>query len=486
MYKKIEELEAKINSAGRNPAQAIDSEAIDVDVANRAREQKNILTLPKSTHFDDDTKARKIPGASNSGDALVGNVAPDYSGYEHILANMKRPKDSSMADLINMGVSTGIGLLGGRGAVGAKIAGEYGLSQAAKREKAEADFEKQLMALNLARANKMATGQKGKVVKGGSSGLSQNQLYKMKYIGHDGLERNYRYVDDKGEPVKDVNDPIANMPTIQYTDRKNSDGSSEQIAKMANQQKTVGGQNADTRITKGPNGEPLMANTRTGIATPMKGEADKPLNLTSGGYTPEIQKSVNKIRDDFVRDTNVNKLEIAHADIRLALDSLPQATGENLLLIRRMLGMATDKGRSLTNEEMANVTGLELGLLNKMQAMGSKWTEGQTTNAIRQAYEKMSVGVERQIQQLYDKKVQQYNDRMKIATGTEYRPEEAFKFIPKYTAKAQMKAVRDVESKAEDLSAGTSKMVEVIDPQGNKIKVPVRYNSETKKWDRVK
>lgn len=476
LYKSIEELESKIN---RKPAQVVVPEPIDAygDMPPRQRmggRVEEVLPLPEATHFDDpNTPGLRRPTAAG----VTGGFAPDYSKYDEILAKMK-PRDTSNQDLINMGISTGVGLLFGRPAVGAKVAGEYGLQRAAAQEKRDSDFEQQLLKIQMDRAARMAKGSKGTKTSG-------EDPTKGRYIDRSGNLRTPTMLRQDGTWAQLATDPLYSIPSTQNIQQNNPDGSTRQNLVRGTEAQKIGALSAENRLTTGPDGQLITANLRTNQAQELKGSDTLNTQKTVSGVSPKVKEGLSKIQADFERDDSVKKLEMAYSDIQTALDALKTASPDNILLIRRALGIAMDKGRSLTNDEFGKVENLDLGLMNKIDNLIAKNQTGDASNLARQAYEKMSVSVEKAARDLYNKKVGRYNDRVKFVTGTEFRPDMLFQFQSPYTAKKQNRGASEVENRAKELSAGTTRMVTIVGPDGKKTQVKTRFNGETQKWDRV-
>jgi hypothetical protein len=460
MYNEIEELEKKMT---RKPAGQLDP----------------LFDLPSSTKWDDPATVG-LRNPSSKQDTMVGAVAPDYSGYDDLEEKIKglKPRDTSKMDLLSMGLSTAIGSMFGQTGVAAKKAGDFGMERFNKSEKRDDDLEKQLLAIQLARANKQASGKKGQKVSSG--GGNAEDPTKNRFLGEDGYLHTPTMKRPDGTWAQLQTDPVYDKPSAQIRTVDESDGSTRNILIDKNRGTSIGSKNAESKLVKNAKGEMVPINTRT--------VADKGLpenfNSTQMALSPSAQKKYDDVSRRQASDGYLARYQTAASDLRAAsaaLGSDGELSPGFLLASQRFLGMGMDKGRSLTNDEFAKVEGVNTGLVDKFKNKLIGWKEGKvSSDEVRQEYRKLTALLSTNVEQLRNERINGYNTELKKGLGDEFRPELGFGNVSGISAKQQESDVNKVDKLSNDLKS--DKPVIKINPaDGRKVKMV--FNPKTKKFE---
>ncbi len=470
-----------------------DIEALEKNLTRKpaSKEMDELFSLPKAASKWDDLNDTTLtaPPAKGEGDKIVGGVDPDFTGYDDLISKVKglKPRDTSMMDLANRGVSTLVGVLGGRASVGMKNAGEYGLDRFNKQEKRADDMESLLMKIQMDKAAKMAAGKKGVKVKGAGGGNADDPT-KNRYLGADGYLHTPTRKRSDGTWAQLETDPVYDKPSAQVITVGTSDGGTVNILKDKNKGLSIGSQNAPAQLVKDAQGNMVPVNTRTVLQSGLPQD----FNKTEIGTSPTAKKTYDKISSQYRTDANLARYQQAESDIRAAaaaLGSDGELSPAFLLSAQRFLGMGMDKGRSLTNDEFAKVEGVNTGWADKIRNMIIGYKEGKvSSDEVRQEYRKLAALLGTNVSQLRNERIQGYNQQLKDGMGTEFKPELAFPAVGGLTAKKQDSDVKKVEKLSGELRSDKPKVFDYEEklPNGTvkKRKVKMGFNPKTGKYDR--
>lgn len=456
MYNEIEELEKSLKA--RQPAAAVplvEPEQIDVDGSLRqdtlaGGQQERLFDLPPLPK----AKGKGVYPSqygSPASESVVGNVAPDYSGYDDLAAKLKgrQPRDTSLADLISMGASTGLAALMGRFSVGAKNAGEYGLDRFNKGEKRAETLEDQITQIEAAKAAKMAAGKKGTKVKSGGA-ADIGKPYQNRYTDPaTGIVYTPTTIDE--ETGLYINDPGIDVPyshpTVKTLDKKGQDGRLTQYGQMGNQVKEIGGVLPQLKTEKNALGETALLNDRTGHVQDL-GDY---FNKTGAGLSPHSDQQYKSISDKKNTDPLLKGLEGSYNDMSLGMSALGRGDVGNALVAVKMAASALEKGRMTSDKDLAQVSNINLGLATKMENILMGMMEGgKVTEPGRRELESLFATLEANTRDSYGRRLGGFNKQAATMLGREWRPELAFEGLPKFTGKKQEKLIETSLKTAKD------------------------------------
>lgn len=461
MYNEIEQLEQSLKK--RKPAaEVIDMEPMDIEgdlttpqASLSYAQQKKIFDMPDATKPTDSNTPRYIPsGAVGGGDKIVGGVDPDYSGYDDLLKKLEglKPRDTSTADLINMGVSTGIGMLFGRTGTGAKVAGEYGIDRFNKAEKRADSIEDLILQIQAQKAAKMAAGKKGTKLKGGAGVDAYGKAYQNRWRDSNGFLRTPQYQNENGQWVKDDSDPVYDVPTIGFKDQKQTDGTITQVAQMGNQVKTIGGLDPQLKTEKNAKGETVLLNDRTGQISDLGDH----FNKTSAGLSPFASTQYKSITDKVNSDPSLRGIKGSYNDMVLGSAALGRGDIGNMKVAVKMLASALEKGRMTSDADVRQVSEMNTGLVNYFENKLNTMKEGDKgIEDVRREMESAFSTLYATIGGAYDRGLSPYQKQAQTMLGKEYHPDLAFQSLPKYGRKEQEKIIdKSMKTAKELMSTG--------------------------------
>lgn len=504
MYNEIEELQ---KSMTRKPAAQIPIEPAGIDVegdlafkggqpqatskpALSYAQEKKIFDFPSLNAPKQGVYPAQYGGGS--AEKIVGGKDADYSGYDDFLNKLNglKPRDTSTADLINMGISTGIGALFGRVGTAAKIAGDYGVDRANKAEKRGDELENLILKLQADKAAKMATAKKGTKLKGGGA-MDIGKPYQNKYVDPStGLEYTPTTIDPQtGLYIQNpAIDTPTKLPTIKTIDQKNYDGSTTQLMAAGNSAKNIGFQNAQATMTKNAKGEVVPVNSRTVLDNGLPQD----FNKTDIGTSPTAKKVYDEVSAQVSRDGALSRYQQAASDLRAAsaaIGSDGELSPGFILAAQRFLGMGMDKGRSLTNDEFAKVEGVNSGMVDALRNKLIGYSQGNVkSNEVREEYRKLVALLSTNVEQLRNERIGDFNRQLKQRMGSEYRDDLALPTVGGVTRSIQKKDVDKVNKLSDSLVSDKFivKEYQKKNPDGSVMKRKVKwgYNPETKAYDR--
>lgn len=475
MYKEIEELEEQMKNGGRKPA---------------SQQMDNLFELPKAaSSWDDPTDSTLFdPTKNREAGSVVGAIDPDYSGFEE-LAKKRRPvRDTSTADLIAMGLSTGLGAMFGQTGVAAKVAGEYGLDRFNKAEKRDQSYDDLLNKIELAKAQTMAKGRKGTKIGGGVA--NADDPTKNRYLGADGFLHTPTRKKADGTWAKLESDNIYDKPTTKVFSLDTPDGGKVNVVTNGrNQGTSMGSLNAQSKLVPNAKGEMVVINDRT------IGDKGLPedFNKTNIGTNKAAKADFDEIQKTAGTDGYLARYQQADSDLRAASAALGSDGDLDpifLLTAQRFLGMGMDKGRSLTNDEFAKVEGVNTGLVDKMRNTLIGYKKGRVgSDEVRKQYRRLTALLGNNVAELRNSRIADYNKQMKSRMGDQFQEDKHG--IPSVksgvSGKTQEKDVKKLDKTANELRS--DKSIVVPHPtdkrkDGTKRKVRMGYNPQTKKYDR--
>jgi hypothetical protein len=434
-YKEIEELEEQMKS-GRSPAQVAANEPIDVDgyIPPKPTGARELLPTPEVAK-PSNYKSGTMPASQFSAEKVVNGVAPDYSGYDDMLAKMQgmKPKDSSMADLVAMGLSMGVGIAGGQVGAAAKVAGDYGLERAAKSEKRDTDLESMIQKLQLQRAAQMAKGVKGvKVKAGGGSSNWRSQTRP----GADGRLYWMDTVDENGKFVPSETDMPFTAPTTKIQTIHNADGSKKEVAMGGNliANATEGKLNPKLSTEKNAENQLKGYNPYTNKAESI----DSSFDQTGMGLTPDstadYKDRLNKKNSDPALKASENLDNIG----RNALTNLAHGTPLSALATVKNLSTILEGGYRSTDKDFAAVSGVNLGIANKIENLVLGFKEGgKITDAGRREIELLLSSIMNNNRDYYKRIIKRKNTELHGLLRDEMRPDLEFKELEGFDGKKQ-------------------------------------------------
>lgn len=446
MYNEIEQLEENLRN--RKPASEIPLQ--DYDRSNDSlsyQPQKDIFfskyedaRKPNSKEGDKFLPSGGAPGS------VVGAVPADYSGYDDLLTKLNglKPRDTSTADLINMGVSTGIGLLGGRFGTAAKVAGNYGMDRFNKAEKRSDSIEDAIIKLQADRAAKMAAGKKGTKVGGGGAGSAELR----KWTDDEGNVRLSQLQDKNSMWVRDGADPVFKDAPIQTRDLQKPGGGSEQVFTRGNIALPVGGQLPQLKTEKNAKGEMSLLNDRTGQ---VKDLGDY-FNKTGAGLSPHSDTAYKSISDQKTADPLLKGLEGSYNDMSLGMTAIGRGDIAGALAATKMAASSLEKGRMTSDKDLAQVSSINLGVAKRMESMLASALEGgKLTEDNRRELESLFSMIEANSRDAYTRRVGVFNKKSQTMLGKEWRPDLAFTDLPKFTGKKQERLIETSMGTAKDV-----------------------------------
>lgn len=474
----IEDLNAELERLKRGPAGVVTPKDIDVDG-----------TVPEDTRYSynrtkklfdisgpqaDDSKPVFDP--FGSAESVVGGRAPDYSGYDNIKDLVKKPEGASAMDWISMLGTAGLGMAFGRADVGMTNAGAYGLNRAKELEKKQTDYEKQLLSIDLARAQQMAKGAKGTKVKG-AGGLDAKTLYKMTYTDPTtGEKKFYRKVDERGVPVPHRDDPVADT-NFRTTEISTPDGGKKETQIIGNRVQDIGYEAPQMKSGKTAKDETYFYNDRD-LNNMVKPDD---INKTQMKLSPKAHTEYGTASNAYKSDPNLGRYKTARHDLQTAITMLDMEGASPLLAAQRFIGMAQDKGRSLTNDEFARMAYLDSGWVDKLKNMMLGVSQGKVgTDVLRAELKKVAAGMSVGLHDLENEVVQTHNKELVKRLGDEYRQDLSFPTPPKITGKVQQTKSDQTRKLDNQLNSAKPKIREFRNKKTGEIKrFKMGYDPET-------
>lgn len=413
MYNEIEQLERNLT---RKPA-AIEPDPIDVDGELSAQPMaKSLLPIPEAARPK--PGQAMIPDSSRSSEAVVGGRDSDFSGYDDLLKKLEglKPRDTSNADLINMGVATGIGALFGRVGTGAKIAGEYGLDRASKQEKRSDSMEEMILKLQMDRAAKMAAGKKGTKVKSGGSSNWRAQIR----LGEDGAQYWMTNVNpETGKYVPSHEDqrltPLnAKMVTIPH-----EDGTSSTVPMGGNlmASRAEGYKPETKQITKDAEGNKTLVGKTTGNTT----EIGQPgFNTTSRGLSEYDDKYYDGIEKEYT--SKANPTGIANTEAQNALTAIADGNDAGAVVALKSVIRAMEQGKMSDKDFDVVKDNLGSSWSSKLDSWQGRVLDGQPLSSTqRKTLKDIAVTLKSNSEREHNRILSVYNDKLrKVLKPDEY------------------------------------------------------------------
>lgn len=400
LYDSIEDLQRKLT---RKPA----SENLGMlEPADLEGEIKNTSGARQLIDYGPD-KRRSSKGLTlNAGDpnSVVGAVAPDYSGYDDILKGIKKPRDTSTADLITMGVSTGIGAMFGQTGVAAKIAGDYGMDRFNKAEKRENDLEDMITKLNLARATKMAAGKKGTRVSGGG-----NTWRDRSYVNpQDQKTYMMRFRDENGELVETIDDRVFQAPQTKLSAIPQEDGTVKTVPTQGNLRGNLdaGFKPEAKKVVEDAEGNKVLAGTTSGNLTAIGGNN---FNTTSLGLSKSDDARYNTLSDKHT--TFAKGLKTSRLQAEEGLTAIASKDNASALLALKEALRAAEGGKVSDADFTIMKTGLGPSFEQRINAWFGKVGDGiDLSNVERVELRNMLVHIKNSSQKGLDANANMFNE----------------------------------------------------------------------------
>lgn len=455
-YKEIEELEKMLS--GRGPASEkpkpriiytndpVDNSNSPINVEGEQGPRfKEIFPFPDSNR-PKDGGVPSVKSATLPKETLHGYVAPDYSGYDKLIEDIKNKKqrDTSTADLISMGVSTGLGVLFGQTGAAAKTAGAYGLDRFNKAEKKADSLEDMITKLQLARAQQQAKGIKGTKLKAGGSG-SANWRSQVR-LGPDGRQYWMTNVNPETGEYVPSNDDIAfsgSNPALKTL--HNADGSTREVAMGGSILATTpqGGQAAENKIVEDAEGNKHFANTRSKEVQTL----DKGFNTTSLGLSKTDDTDYRMIEAKVEPATrDYRKTHQAATDGLTALGKADEAGA--LLALKRAI-LTLENGQRMSEGDFQFVKGtIGAGYMNKIDSWLGKTLDGKPlSDPERAQLRNLMVGLKNSSVEANDRMLTMHNDMLKkrVKDPEVYNNIRFKSYLGNYNPEVQrQKSVRDL------------------------------------------
>lgn len=463
MYKEIEELEQQLKSKGRNPAQALEMESMNVDGYLKPRDNgaRELLPTPdvaKPSSY----KNGSMPASQFSSEKVVNGVAPDYSGYDAMLKKMEgmKPKDTALQDLLVMGAGVATGALTGQFGVGAKVAGDYGMERAAKSEKRETDLETMIQKLQLQRAAQMAKGVKGVKVKSGGGSTNWRSQVRP---GSDGRLYWMDQVDENGKFIPSESDMPFTAPAVKIQSLSNPDGSKQEVAMGGNLMANASEGKLNPKLTteKDAEGRVKSFNPYTNSAQSI----DSSFDQTGMKLSPNSERDYITRLDKKNSDPGLKASENLDNIGRSALTNLAHGTPLSALATVKNLSTILEGGYRSTDKDFAAVSGVNLGLSNKIENLVLSMKEGgKITEDGRREIELLLSSIMNNNRDYYRRKIKRANTELHGILRDEMRPDLEFKELESFNGKKQgANVLKNLES-ARDFTSTAEFTEQVMDP----------------------
>lgn len=438
MYNEIEELEQKL---GRKPA-SMNLEPIDVDGVllekKQQDRQKTLFDVPESSKPKDGQAA--VPATSFSSEKIVGGVDPDFSGYDDLLKRIEglKPRDTAVQDLINMGISTGIGVMFGQTGAGAKVAGQYGLDRYKKAEKKADEIEQMILKIQMDKAAKMAAGKKGQKVKSGSG--SANWRAQIR-IGEDGAQYWMTNVDPAtGKFVPSKDDQRLTPLSAKMVDLPQPDGSTIKAPMAGN---LIGTQpqarKSEAKIlTDDAEGNKMLIGKTTGAPTQIGGEG---FNTTSRGISRKDDKYYEGLEKEYT--LNAKHSATANTDAQNAISALGTGDEAGAIVSLKSAIRAMEQGKMSDKDFDVVRDNLGSSWATKLDAWQGRVLEGQPlNNPQRQVLKNIAATLKANTEREHRRWMDVYNEKLKkVLTPEEFRRLSFRPQLRGYTSDTQKKDV---------------------------------------------
>ncbi len=456
MYKEIEELEQRL---GRSPASSVEKideskRPINVDVGLDPSSRQLIDYGPE--------KRRSSEGLSRyspNSPTQTGEIAPDYSGYDDLLKRLEgmKPKDTSTQDLINMGISTGVGLLFGRPAVGAKIAGEYGLDRYNKAEGKTDQLEQMILQLQADRAAKMATGRKG------TSNPSGKLHWKEKTYLNERDGKTYRmdFVDENGNLVPTTDDLPIQAPAAKLASIPNPDGTVEVVGVQGNLRSNnlQGIKPEGKQVVANAEGEKFLVGEHSGNLSTIGGNS---FNKTSRGLTDRDDKYYESIDKEYTKESL--PIRNSHADATSALDALGGGDESGALISLKFSIRSLEGSGKMSDQDYAIVkNNLSPAWSDRIDTWIKKTQNGQNLGVgERKAVRDLSLYLLRSAEKKSEDSMRVYNDKLsKNLRGEDFDRLKFRSQLRPYGPQTQQRNILEAAQDKPKYSAGVPKKIRV-------------------------
>jgi hypothetical protein len=426
---------------------------------------------------------RLLPSQVSTSQVMIGGKDPDFSGYDSLLGkiNTIAPKPMHWAEMLGAAIPIAVGSRYGRGAAAMGQAGKVLGDRQAELRKRDDEFQKMLLDLEAKRAAQMAKGVKGVRAKG-----DRTDAASAKWTDKYGQVRTSRFKDEQNQWVRDANDPVEKPSNMSIKEIEQRNGDKNVVGAQGRMVAPVGHNTYPMKQGKTANNENFYYNDKTMASTVPDGEFGDRINKTSNKLTSVADTKYSTAVKDFSKDTALIRYNQAANDLNEAKKMLAMDGAGPLLAAQRFIGMAQDKGRSLTNDEFSRMANLDTGWTDKLQQLILQTKSGKVgINALRQELEKVAAGLTFGIQDLQNERVSAYNQRIKKELGTEIRDDLLFPSVGYMTGKKQRKEADKAQRYSEELTSSRPIVVEVENKKtGERRKVKMGYNPDTGKHDR--
>lgn len=467
MYKEIEELNKSISRGPAGTNQTIDETKRPIDVeGSKNSSSRQLIDYGPEKRRTSEGLTRYSPNSP----AQTGAVAPDYSGYDDLLKRLEgmKPKDTSTQDLINMGISTGVGLLFGRPAVGAKIAGEYGLDRYNRAEKKEDDIENMILKLQADRAAKMATGRKG------TSNPSGKLHWKEKtyYNERDGKTYRMDFVDENGNLVPTTDDLPIQAPSAKLATIPNPDGTSEVVGIQGNLRSNnlQGIKPEGKRVLSNAEGEKFLVGENSGNLSTIGGDS---FNKTSRGLTDRDDKYYESIDKEYTKENMPTRN--SHADASSALDALGGGDEAGALISLKSSIRSLEGGGKMSDQDYAVVkNNLGPAWSDRIDTWIKKTQNGQNLGIEeRKAVRDLSLYLLRSAEKKSEDSMRVYNDKLsKNLRGEDFDRLKFRSQLRPYGPQTQQRNILEAAQEKPKYSAGVPTKIRVNGVIMNAVQLP--------------
>lgn len=462
LYNEIEETERRLT---RKPAAVEDglSKAFELPAA--------------ASKWDDPTSVLRDPTVNREAGSVVGTIAPDYSGFDDLEKGIRglKPRDTSTADLVSMGLSAGIGALTGQFGTAAKVAGNYGMDRFNRAEKREDDFEKQIQAIKLARANKLAAGRKGVKIGGGVS--NADDPTKNRFLGPDGYLHTPTRKREDNTWAQLEDDPVYDKPSAQIRKIDTPDGGSRDTLIDRNRMTSIGSRNAEVKLVKNEKGETIPVNTRTLLSQGLP----EGFNETNIGLNPEAKKDYLDRVNKKNMDPTLRAVEKSDNGIRSALDLIRSDTPLTDTAVIKYISREMEGGNRSTDADFKAVDEVHRGLYEKLNKSLTNLDTGGLTLTGRKEAETLLVAMLNNNKRFYDRKINRANTELHGILRDQMRPDLEFKTLEPYRGIDQSKNnLKNIET-AKDFTYSK----DVVRPMLDYNKKPILQDGKPVMWKYV-
>jgi hypothetical protein len=414
-----------------------------------------------ATAFDDPKIARYAPTASSRGAKMAGAVAPDFSGYDSLLAkiNAAAPKPMHWAEMLGEAIPVAVGAKYGLAGQALGNAGNSITARQTELRKRDDEFQKMLLELEAKRAAQMAKGVKGTKVSG-----DREATLERKYIDQWGNTRRKDSQDESGNWLKSNTDEIiVPAPTVLRKERQ------------------ANGRDVD-HLTQGPMGvkfgerSPKLQSFTTGkgehgLENPYNGfqHVNPNSSKTQIDASPKATTEKNKVVGKYTSDTTRKKIVEGHGQVIRGLDGLALGTKGGAKTAVKMAIQNLEPGGRMSEGDFKYIANDTLGLMRDLEAKINKMADGaEIPEDVRKEINDILVLADEAYRRDMHTTNEQYKTLTKSAMGSEYTDKQLdyLQQLPKYDSNIQGKNAKKIIGKAGSMDTKPVQKVQVHDNEG--------------------